>query len=91
MKNVDYELGAIAYHCKEVYEADPHYYDDYIPLNMLGASNPFYNFIEDSFYIFKDCSGMSLKNIYKMYETYCDDWRIGNPLPRMIVKEELKN
>ena len=39
-----FELGAIAWHCKEVYLEDPGYYDDYIPISMLGASNDFYNF-----------------------------------------------
>lgn len=42
----DFELGGIAWHCKEVYEANKHLYDDYIPTRMLGASNDFYNFIE---------------------------------------------
>ena len=34
----DFELGGIAWHCKEVYEANKHLYDDYIPTRMLGAS-----------------------------------------------------
>ena len=27
----DFELGGIAWHCREVYEANKHRYDDYIP------------------------------------------------------------
>lgn len=38
---VDFELGGIAWHCKEVYEQNKHLYDDYIPTRMLGASNDF--------------------------------------------------
>ena len=52
MKQVSFELGAIAYHCQEVYLEDPGYYDDYIPIAMLGASNDFYNFIIDSYSVF---------------------------------------
>lgn len=41
MKQVGFELGAIAYHCRDVYMNDPGKYDDYIPIAMLGASNDF--------------------------------------------------
>ena len=44
MKEIEFELGAIAYHCQEVYLSDPNRYDAYIPKDMLGASNDFYNF-----------------------------------------------
>ena len=50
MKEIDFELGAIAWHCKEVYEEDPRAYDDYIPTAMLDASNDFYNFIGDLYF-----------------------------------------
>ena len=48
-KQIEFELGAIAYHCQEVYLENPGRYDDYIPVTMLGASNDFYNFIIDSY------------------------------------------
>ena len=57
MKQVTFELGAIAQHCKEVYLKDPGFYDDYIPITMMGASNDFYNFIVDSFHVFKKEDG----------------------------------
>lgn len=47
MKQIEFELGAIAYHCREIYLNNPGLYDDYIPIAMLGASNDFYNFIID--------------------------------------------
>ena len=53
MKQIEFELGAIAYHCQEVYLEDPNCYDDYIPIAMLGASNDFYNFVVDSYPVFK--------------------------------------
>ena len=49
-KQIEFELGAIAYHCQEVYLENPGRYDDYIPVTMLGASNDFYNFIIDSYH-----------------------------------------
>lgn len=53
MKQIEFELGAIAYHCQEIYLKNPGMYDDYIPIAMLGASNDFYNFIVDSYHVFK--------------------------------------
>lgn len=70
VNKVNFELGGIAWHCKEVYEANPRQYDDYIPTRMLGASNDFYNFMLDSFYIFKKEDGVSLKRAWAMYKDY---------------------
>ena len=60
VSQIDFELGAIAYHCKNVYLANPGRYDDYIPITMLGASNDFYNFIIDSYHVFKKENGTTL-------------------------------
>lgn len=91
IKNIDFELGGIACHCRDVYLADPNKYDDYIPINMLGASNDFYNFVLDSFFIFKEQDGTTLKAAWEMYKTYCDDAKVSYPLPQRLFKEELKN
>ena len=90
-KQIPFELGGIAYHCQEVYLEDPDYYDDYIPISMLGASNDFYNFVVDSYHVFKREDGVSLKSAWEMYKTYCDDAKVLYPLSRMIFKEELRN
>lgn len=91
VKKIGFELGAIAYHCQEVYLDDPGAYDDYIPISMMGASNDFYNFMFDSYYIFKDDDGVSLKTAWEMYKSYCDEAKVGYPYPKRIFKEELKN
>lgn len=91
IKQIDFELGAIAYHCLQVYLADPSYYDSYVPLNMLGASNDFYNFVEDSWYIFKKADETSLKSAWAMYKTYCEEAKVSYPYTQRAFKEELKN
>lgn len=91
VKQVSFELGAIAHHCEEVYLNDPGYYDNYIPVTMLGASNDFYNFVLDSFPIFKKEDGTTMKAAWEMYKTYCDDAKVTYPYPQRIFKEELKN
>lgn len=91
VKQVAFELGAIAYHCKEVYLTNPGYYDDYIPITMLGASNDFYNFILDSFPVFKKEDSTTLKAAWEMYKTYCEEARVPYSFSQRIFKEELKN
>lgn len=90
-KQINFELGGIAYRCQEVYLENPDYYDDYIPIAMMGASNDFYNFVVDSYHVFKREDGVSLKAAWEMYKTYCDEAKVLYPLSRMIFKEELKN
>lgn len=88
---IQFELGAIAKHCLDVYEENPGYYDDYIPTIMLGASNDFYNFILDAYHIFKKQDGVSLKAAWEMYKTYCDDAKVPYPYSQRTFKEELRN
>lgn len=91
IKQIEFELGAIAYHCQNVYLANPGRYDDYIPVAMLGASNDFYNFIIDSYPVFKKEDGTTLKASWEMYKTYCDEAKVPFPFSQRIFKEELKN
>lgn len=91
MKQIDFELGAIAYHCKEVYLDDPNKYDNYIPIAMMGASNDFYNFMLDSYYVFAEEDGTSLKVAWEMYNTYCTEAKVPYQMSQRVFKEELKN
>lgn len=91
IEHVGFELGAIAYHCHEVYLEDPGKYDDYIPTTMLGASNDFYNFVIDSYHIFKKADGTTLKSAWAMYNTYCEEAKVPYPYSQRNFKEELKN
>lgn len=91
IQKINFELGAIAWHCKEIYEANPRFYDSYTPLNMMGATNDFYNFVEDSYFVFKKEDSTTLKSAWERYKTYCEDARVPYPLSLRAFKEELKN
>ena len=91
MKQIEFELGAIAYHCLQVYLDNPDYYDNYVPINMMGASNDFYNYVSEYYYTFKDSNETSLKQAWEMYKTYCTEARVLYPYPQRAFKEELKN
>ena len=91
VKQIGFELGAIAYHCKTVYEEEPDAYDSYIPIDMMGASNDFYNFVMDSYFVFSRDDETTLKASWEMYKVYCDDAKVPYPDSQRIFKEELKN
>jgi hypothetical protein len=91
VKQVDFELGAIAHHCREVYLSNPGAYDDYVPTGMMGATNDFYNFILDSYHVFKREDGTTLKAAWEMYKTYVDEAKVSYPFSQRNFKEELKN
>ena len=90
-KQISFELGPIAYHCKQVYESNPGKYDGYIPLTMLDETNDFYNFVMDNYFVFKNADGVTLKQAWEMYKTYTEDTKTPFPLSQKVFKSELKN
>ncbi len=90
-KQVTFELGGIACKCRDIFLSDPHHYDNYIPTAMLGASNDFYNFMVDSYLVFKKQNGTTMKTAWEMYKTYCEEARVPYPMPQRGFKEELRN
>ena len=90
-KQVLFELGAIAYHCLQVYKADPGCYNSYVPVNMMGASNDFYNYVMDTWITLGEEEGITLKAAWAAYKKYCEDANITYPFSMRVFKEELKN
>ena len=88
---VSFELGGIAYHCKEVYLKNRSIYDNYVPVEMMGASNDFYNFVLDAYPVFKREDKTTLKAAWEMYKAYCEDAKITYAYSQRPFKEELKN
>ena len=89
---IDFELGAIAHHCLEVYrEMGKNYFNTYRPLEMMYQTDVFFNFIEAHYDVFKYEDGVSLKRAYAMYKQFCADSGIEKPLPLHKVRSELSN
>lgn len=90
-KQIKFELGAIAHHCLDVYLEDPNYYDDYVPKSMMASTNDFYNYMIDSYGVFKKSNSTTLKAAWEMYKVYSEDAKIPYPLSKRLFKDELKN
>ena len=91
MNKIKFELGAIAWHCKEVFEADPYAYDDYIPKSMIGATNDFFNFMEEKFDEYLKYDMVTLNEAWSDYKFYCEEAKVPYPYAKRTFKEELKN
>lgn len=89
-KDIDFELGAIAWKCKKIYEEDPQFYENYRPQNMMSATNDFYNFMEYNFDKFREKDGTSLTDAWTDYKMYCEYAKITKSYTLRPFKEELK-
>ena len=86
------ELGAIAYHCAEVYdELGKNYYSKYKPVDMMYKTDIFYNFVESYSEEFKRDDGVSLKQAFAMYKKFCEDGCYDHKMMLHVFREELKN
>lgn len=92
ISRVDFELGAIAYHCLQVYlKLGKNYYNGYRPLEMMLQTDIFFNFVEAHFDIFKSQDGTSLKQAFTLYKEWCAETSVPHVLPQYKVREELRN
>ena len=90
MKEIKFELGAIAWHCKEIYESNKNFYNKYVPVSMIDETNDFYNFMMDVYRIFKKEDSTTLKQAWELYKNYCEDARVNYPMSMRAFKNELK-
>ena len=89
---IDFELGAIASHCLEIYrKMGKNFYNAYRPLEMMLQTDIFFNFIEANYDIFKEQDGATLKQAYYLYKEFCDETGIDRQLPQYKFREELRN
>lgn len=92
LEQIDFELGAIAHHCLDVYrDMGKHYYNGYRPVEMMLQTDVFYNFIEENFGLFKSQNGTTLKQAYDLYKVYCEESHVQYKLAKYRFREELRN
>ena len=92
LTQIDFELGAIAHHCLNVYlEMGKNFYNGYRPLEMMLQTDVFFNFIEAYYDIFKSQNYTTLNQAYGLYKEFCEESGIPNARPRYKIREELRN
>lgn len=92
VSQIDFELGAIAYHCLEIYRSmGRDYYSGYKPIEMMLQTDVFFNFIEAHYDIFKEQNGVTLQQAFDMYKTWASESGFEFTMNRMKLREELSN
>lgn len=91
MKQIQFELGAIAYHCLKTYEEmGEEYYESYIPIDMMSATNDFFDFMENCYDDFLESDHVTLTEAWKRYKEYCE-FAGAYQLSMRVVRNELRN
>ena len=87
MDQIKFELGAIAWHCLKVYEANKHKYDKYRPTTSIRNTNTFYNFMEENYFEYRD--GVKLARVWEDYKRFCDEAGLNYKMTKLQVKKEM--
>lgn len=92
MERVEFELGAIAQHCLNVYSATgKNYYSAYRPIEMMVQTDYFYNFVMSAHDIFLEQGGVSSEQAWGLFKEFCASEHIETKIPKFKFREELKN
>jgi hypothetical protein len=92
MDRINFELGAIAHHCLEVYQTlGRRHFNGYKPFEMMLQTDVFFNFVEAYYDVFKKQDYTYLSQAYVWYKEFCEETGIPHPLPQYKMREELRN
>lgn len=90
LSRIQFELGAIAQHCLDVYRTmGKHYYDSYRATEMMLQTDVFYNFIEANYETFEAQDGTTIASAFAMYKAFCEDTLVEFKMPMHRFREEL--
>lgn len=89
MNHIRFELGGIAYHCREVYrKLGRSRYDKYIPTEMIAKTNDIYNFVFESLDVFEQ-GDVELNDAWRLYKAWAEDSNIDTKLKKTEFMYEL--
>ena len=92
VSQIGFELGAIAYHCLNVYrKMGKNYYSNYKPHDMMIRTDIFYNFLIASFDMLKKRDGITLKEAWGLYKEYCNEAGLERKMNMHRFRDELRN
>ncbi len=92
MNQTDFELGAIAQRCLDVYKGlGKSYYNAYRPVEMMAQTDYFYNFVAYYYDIFEEQGGVTTNQAWSMFKEFLEEQKIDVKMPQFKFREELKN
>jgi Family of unknown function (DUF5906) len=92
ISQIQFELGAIASHCLDVYrKTGKNFYTGYRPTDMIIRTDIFYNFLLSSFDMLKERNGITLKEAWGLYKIYCAESGFERMMNMHRFRDELRN
>jgi energy-coupling factor transporter ATP-binding protein EcfA2 len=100
MQRIDFELGAIAHHCLQVYRGPglhehkgrgKNRYGNYKPVQMMFKTDPFFNYVEWYIDVFRDQNYTTLMEAWKLYKVYAEEAQLSFKLQLPHFREALKD
>ena len=92
VEKMNYELGAIAYHCLTKFKSmGKAYYSSYRPTRMMVRTDHFFNFMKDNLEVFIQQDGVTANELWTMYKNWCNDSGMEYTLKRFQALDEAKN
>lgn len=91
MGKIDFELGAIAKHCLNVYNHSKKKYNDYVPVRMLRATNLIFSYLKE-----KGCNTIDSQNgarfvdLWNAYKLFCEESKIKHMHDRLEFRNEIE-
>ena len=90
VKNINFELGAIADYCMNKYSVmGEDYYNNYQPKEMMFETNTLYNFVFENFLVFDNGEYYQLTQLYDMYKQYCENSGEQFPLKKRVFRADM--
>ena len=94
MGDIEFQLGAIAHHCLDVYRnLGKNYYNSYEPTQMMLLTNPIYNFLKDSYEdpeTIGKIDPIQMQELYGYWLKYCELNGIMNRYAKYQFFSEVK-
>lgn len=90
ISQVRFELGAIANKCINVYKENQGLYDSYLPIQMIGATNDFYMFMEENYEYLKEHNEATLGWLWSEWQKFAEESNVSYPLKKRTLKSEAK-
>ena len=92
MQQIPFELGAIAYHCLQVFESlGVNAYNNYTSFKMISETDNVYDFMFENYYLFKEQDGTFLRQAWELWQNYVVNSNLSFiKMPKTRFKTELK-
>lgn len=100
MDRIEFQLGAIAHHCLEVYRGPGKFdyrakgknrYNNYKPVEMMFKTDPFFNYIEWYIDVFREQNFTTLMEAWSLYKAYAEEAQLSFKLQLPHFREALKD